>query len=85
MKRSAKKRDVQSKARRLRNREAKSEVRTTIKKFDAACASGNKAEAEAQLKNSMKLLDAVAGKGIMHRNATGRKKSRMQLKFNKLA
>lgn len=85
MKRSAKKRDVQSKARRLCNREAKSTVRTSIKKFDAACAAGDKATAEVELKASLKLLDTIAGKGIMHHNATGRKKSRMQLKFNKLA
>ncbi|MBO4388106.1 MAG: 30S ribosomal protein S20 [Spirochaetales bacterium] len=85
MKRSAKKRNTQSKQRRLRNRSAKSEVRTAVKKFDAACAAGDKAAAEVELHKSLKLLDTIAGKGIMHRNATGRKKSRMQLKFNKLA
>jgi small subunit ribosomal protein S20 len=85
VKRSAKKRDAQSKVRRMRNREAKSEVRTAVKKFDAACAAGDKATAESELKNSLKLLDSITSKGIMHRNATGRKKSRMQLKFNKLA
>lgn len=83
--RSAKKRNTQAQARRLRNREAKSQVRTAVKKFDVACAAGNKAAAEVELKNCYKLLDSTASKGILHPNATGRKKSRMMLKFNKLA
>lgn len=84
MKRSAIKRDAQSKARRLRNRAAKSAVRTFVKKFDAACAAGDKATAETELRASLKLLDSAAGKGVIHHNAADRKKSRMQLKFNKL-
>ena len=45
MKRSAQKRDRQSKERRMRNRQTKSTFRTAIKKFDAACTAGNKEEA----------------------------------------
>ena len=45
MNRSADKRDRENVVRRLRNRETKSEFRTAIKAFDAACAAGNKAEA----------------------------------------
>ncbi len=85
MKRSAQKRDRQAKAARMRNRETKSTFRTAIKNFDAACAAGDKAAAEAALKLSVKLLDTAAGKGIVHHNMADRKKSRMNLKFNKLA
>ena len=68
----------------MRNRETKSTFRTAIKNFDAACAAGDKAAAEAALKFSVKLLDTAAGKGIIHHNTADRKKSRMNLKFNKL-
>ncbi|MDD4011904.1 MAG: 30S ribosomal protein S20 [Sphaerochaetaceae bacterium] len=82
---SAKKRDRQAKVQRMCNREKKSEVRTSVKKFDAACAAGDKAAAEAAMKESFKLLDSAATKGIYHSNTTDRKKSRMNVKLNKLA
>ena len=85
MKRSAAKRVKQAKAARLRNRETKSTFRTAVKAFDAAYAAGDKAEAEATMKLAAKLLDTAAGKGIIHHNVADRKKSRMSLKFNKLA
>jgi len=85
VKRSAQKRDRQAKAARMRNRETKSTFRTAIKKFDAACEAGDKAAAEEAMKLSAKLLDTAAGKGVIHRNTADRKKSRMALKFNKLA
>lgn len=66
----------------MRNRAAKSQVRTSVKKFDAAIASGDKVAAEAALKQSFTLLDSAASKGIMHRNTTSRKKSRMHAKLN---
>lgn len=85
MKRSAQKRDRQSKERRMRNRQTKSTFRTAIKKFDAACTAGNKEEALANLTLSSKLLDTAAGKGIIHPNTAARKKSRMSHKYNSLA
>ena len=85
MKRSAQKRDKQAKAARMRNRETKSTFRTAIKKFDAACSAGDREAAEKAMKLSAKLLDTAAGKGVIHHNTANRKKSRMNLKFNKLA
>lgn len=85
MKKSAEKRTRQAKVARMRNRETKSTFRTAIKKFDAACAAGDKAAAEESFKLSVKLLDSAASKGIIHRNTADRKKSRMALKFNKIA
>lgn len=85
MKASAAKRNRQTKVNTLRNREAKSEARTAVKKFEAACAAGDKAAAEVALKLANKLLDSAATKGILHHNAVDRKKSRMALRFNKLA
>lgn len=85
MKASADKRNRQSKVNRLRNREAKSEVRTAVKKFEEACEKGDKAAAAAELKLAEKLLDSAATKGILHHNTADRKKSRLALRFNKLA
>ncbi len=82
---SAEKRERQNAKRRLRNRMAKSTVRTSIKKFNAAVAAGDKASAEKAMALSFKLLDSAAGKGIFHRNMADRKKSRMYKAYAKLA
>ena len=85
MNRSADKRDRENKARRLRNRETKSEFRTAIKAFDAAVLAGDKAEAEKNMKLAAKLMDSAVNKGTIHHNTSDRKKSRMNIKFNKMA
>ena len=82
---SAEKRERQEAKRRIRNHAAKSTVRTAIKKFDAAVAAGDKAAAATALAESNKLLDSVAGKGIIHKNTAARKKSRLAHAFNKMA
>ena len=85
MNRSADKRDRENKARRLRNRQTKSEFRTAIKAFDAAVASGDKESAEKNMKLAAKLMDSAVNKGTIHHNTADRKKSRMNIKFNKMA
>ena len=82
---SAEKRERQEAQRRLRNHAAKSTVRTAIKKFDAAVIAGDKAEAEKAMALSCKLLDTVAGKGIIHKNTAARKKSRLAHAYHKMA
>ena len=82
---SAEKRERQEAARRLRNRAAKSTVRTAIKKFESAVAKADKEAAAVTLAESNKLLDAAVGKGLIHRNTADRKKSRLAHAFNKLA
>ena len=74
---SALKRYRQSLKRRDRNRAAKSRVRTAIKKVRAAIAEGDAASAKDLLQPTLSLLDATAGKGILHRNAAARTKSRL--------
>jgi small subunit ribosomal protein S20 len=69
----------------MRNRQTKSAFRTAIKNFDAAVVAGDKARAEEALKLSEKLLDSAASKGIIHHNTADRKKSRIAIKFNKMA
>jgi small subunit ribosomal protein S20 len=33
---------------------------------------------------SLKLIDSTASKGVIHKNTANRKKSRLQLRFNKM-
>ena len=82
---SVDKRDRQNAKRRLRNRVVKSTFRTAVKKFEAEIVAGDKAKAEAAMAEAAKLLDSVAGKGIIHKNTASRKKSRMAKALAKLA
>ena len=78
---SAEKRHRKSEERRLRNKSVKSSVKTSVKKF-VSLAQKKDPQAEAALKEMMKKLDSAAGKGIISKNAAGRKKSRMQRYYN---
>lgn len=81
---SAAKRERQNVTRRLRNRETKSEVRTSVKKFQAAVESKDKTVAEETLVHAIKLLDTAGSKGTLHRNTVSRKKSRLYAQYNAL-
>ena len=74
---SAVKRQRQSEAHRLRNRIAKSAVRTQIKSFAQAVKLNQKETAHGEFAIMVKMLDTVARKGIYHKNTVARKKSRM--------
>ncbi|AEC02449.1 30S ribosomal protein S20 [Parasphaerochaeta coccoides] len=81
---SAEKRERQNEKRRMRNRAAKSAIRTSVKKFKAAIEAGDKATAETTMQRSFKLIDTAANKGILHRNTASRTKSRLHAHFNKM-
>ena len=82
--RSAEKRERQNRKRRLRNRSTKSTMKTAIRKFNEAVASGDVESASATLATSLKLIDSNSSKGVIHKNTANRKKSRLQLRFNKM-
>jgi small subunit ribosomal protein S20 len=82
---SAKKRVKQSEVRRMRNRAVKSAVRTEIKRFEKAVLANDKDAAKVSMDASFKLLDGAGSKGVMHKNTTSRKKSRMYKAYSKLA
>ncbi len=82
---SAKKRINVIETKTLRNKRIKSKLKTIIKKFDAAVASGDKAAAEAQLKVCTSELSKAASKGIIHKNTASRKISRLAAAYNKIA
>ncbi|MGI6686246.1 MAG: 30S ribosomal protein S20 [Bacillota bacterium] len=79
---SAKKRVLIAESRRMKNAAEKSSVKTAIKKFTEAVTSGDKDNAQGLLLNAIKKLDKAAGKGILHKKAAARKKSRLQKAFN---
>ena len=68
-----------------KNKMAKSALKTTLKKFDAAVATGNKEEATAAYTAAVVAVDKAVNKGILHKNNAARKKSSMTLKINALA
>ena len=82
---SAKKRVLVSKLQNERNKAAKTEVKTVLKKFDAAVVTGDKEQAAAAYAVAVKAVAQAVIKGILHKNNAARKKSSMTLKLNKLA
>jgi len=81
---SAKKRVRQSEKRRAINRARKSMVKTQIKRFEAALASGDIKAATEQFRLAVKRLDKVASTSTMHKRTAARKKSRLAKKLNAL-
>ena len=82
---SSKKDVISSKIAYEKNKANESELKTTLKKFDAALVSGDKAAAEAAYKVAVKAVDPAVVKGVLHKNNAARKKSSLTLKMNKLA
>lgn len=82
---SSKKDVISSKIAYEKNKADKSELKTMLKKYEAALEGGDKATAEAAYKNAVVLVDKAVQKGILHKNNAARKKSSMTLKLNKLA
>ncbi|MCL2214819.1 MAG: 30S ribosomal protein S20 [Treponema sp.] len=78
---SAEKRHRKSEERRLRNKSAKSAVKTCVKRF-VTLAQKKDSGADAALKEMIKKLDTAARKGIITKNSAARKKSRMQRYYN---
>ena len=81
---SSKKDVISSKIAYEKNKPNKAELKTLVKKFDAALVSGDKAVAEAAYKAAVKAVDPAVIKGRLHKNNAARKKSSRTLKLNKL-
>ena len=73
----AKKRARQAEDARQRNAGQRSAMRTTVKKLQAAIESGDKKLAAEAYKAAVPALDKMARKGIIHKNAAARSKSRL--------
>jgi small subunit ribosomal protein S20 len=74
---SARKRARQAIVRREHNMSLRTQVRTAMKNVVKAVASGNKDVAAKTLRESQRVIDRIVAKGVMHRNAGDRHKSRL--------
>ena len=74
---SARKRARQALGLRVRNMSLRTSARSAIKDVKKAIAAGDKNTAAAALVKSQAVIDRVAAKGAMHRNAAARQKSRL--------
>jgi small subunit ribosomal protein S20 len=74
---SALKAHRQSLNNRDRNRQFRSRLRGTLKTIRAAIDGNDLTAAKNALKQTISLIDKMASKGVIHRNAAGRYKSRL--------
>lgn len=80
---SAMKRAAQNRKRNARNRALRSELRTAIKKFRALTAGKDAAAAQTAYPAVQRIIDKMHSKGILHRNAAARYKSRLAAALKK--
>ncbi len=78
------KRDRTSKAANAKNSAAKAEMRTAVKKVEAAIAAGNKEELVALTKAAASILDSISQDGVISKNSAARKKSHLDTAINAL-
>jgi small subunit ribosomal protein S20 len=78
------KRNKTNETARLRNQSTKSSLRTAIRSFREAVASGEKDKASELLVSTSKKLDKAASAGVIHANQAANKKSAMAVSLNKL-
>lgn len=82
---SALKAHRQSLKRREHNRELRTRLRAALRTARAAIDDKDIAGAKAHLQFMVSLIDKMATKGIIHRNAAGRYKSRLTTRVAKLS
>ncbi len=82
---SAEKRVIIAAKRAAANKSALNEVKTSMKKLNAAIEAGDKAQAQEIFKETTKLLDSAVSAGRMHINTASNKKSGFAKRINKLA
>ena len=81
---SAEKRMRQNEKRRQINRSNRSRLRTSIKKLRAALVGGDAERVNTVLPETISTIDKAVQKGVLHRNAAARHKSRLTARVNQL-
>ena len=81
---SAKKRVIVTQTKTLRNKMFRTQLKTDIKKYQAAVAEGNAEAAQTTYKAAVKKIDQAAARGIIHKNAAARKKSQFTKALNNM-
>jgi small subunit ribosomal protein S20 len=79
---SAKKRLRQSEKRRLRNRDAKKEIKDQVKQFLKAVQGGNREEMQKEYQLVSRRLDKAGAKRTIHPNKAARRKARLARLLN---
>jgi small subunit ribosomal protein S20 len=78
------KRNLQNEKARLRNKAVRSELKTRVKAVVTSAETGGENTAEA-LRLAIKRIDKAAAKGVIHKNAAARKKSRLSKRIASLS
>ncbi len=81
---SAKKRVLVNQSKAMQNKMFRTQLKTDIKKYQAAVAAGDTELAQATYKAAVKKIDQAAARGIIHKNAAARKKSQFTKALNKM-
>ena len=68
---------IRSRQRRERNNAAKSRMKTFVRKASLAIRAGDVAEITKTLSETISVIDRTAKRGIIHKNAAARRKSRL--------
>lgn len=79
---SAEKRVRQNEKRRDVNRSNKGRLRTSIKKLRSTLATGDAKTVQELLPETISTIDKAVQKGVLHRNAAARYKSRLTARVN---
>jgi small subunit ribosomal protein S20 len=82
---SALKRATIARIRTTKNAAYKSMIKTVIRNFETALQAGQLELAKEKLLKVTRLVDKLAGKGVLPKNTAARKKSRLTRKLNKAA
>jgi small subunit ribosomal protein S20 len=80
---SALKAHRQNVVRRDRNRQMRSRLRGALRSIRAAVDAGDPAQVKDALRDTISLVDKMAAKGVIHKNAAGRYKSRLSARVTK--
>ncbi len=78
------KRNRQNEKRHARNKAVRSELKTRVKRAITTAEAGDE-QATTAARLAAKRLDKAAAKGIIHKNAAARRKSRLQKRLNAIA
>ncbi len=76
---SQKKRNITNAKRHERNKAVRAEMKTRTKRVESTLGTD---ESDDALKAAIKRIDTAASKGIIHKNAAARKKSRLMKRVN---
>ena len=75
---------IQAEKEAAHNKAIKSNLKTVVKKANAAIVAGA-ADKDAAIKAAVKAIDSAKSKGVLHKNTAARKVSRLAKRANKAA